>query len=188
MPPVGTKRRPGNGAAMAVSMASPPSGLGREELDEVEAQPSGAHEVARGGAARQAGDPGGQGPSHDVFVDARADDEAGPGVDGGVDLRRQQHRAGADEDVRVGVGGGADGIRRGSGAEGELRDGQPAVPQRPGQGRGVGRVIDDDDRHDAQLGDRSDQLTSMPPPSSGDGPTRVPRRHDTREPRHRETR
>ena len=126
MPPVGTKRRPGNGAAMALSISMPPTASAGKNF--TQSRPRRRARMRSLGVAQpgRLATPWREGAQHDVIIDARADDEPRPGLDGRVDLLGQQHRPGSHEHVRAGGSSGADGGHRGVRPEGELGDGQAA--------------------------------------------------------------
>ena len=83
----------------------------------------------------------------DLTGQAGRDDEGRSRAHRLVDLTGIDDGSGSDHDVPV-LGHRLDGGGGGVGAEGHLGDGEPAVDETVGDGRGGGGVMDDDHRDD----------------------------------------
>ncbi len=151
MPPVGMKRSPGKGAAMALIMGRPPLASAGKNL--TTSSPSCRARIMSLGVAQpgSAVAPRSRVRVMIAFFQPGADDEAGAGRDGDIDLLAQHDGAGADEGVGMGPAGRADGIGCGRRAEGDLGHRQPAILERTDERGRIGRIVDDDDRHDTGL-------------------------------------
>jgi hypothetical protein len=79
-------------------------------------------------------------------VEARGDDEPGPGLEGGLSLVHGQDRPGPDDELRDLGGQGGDGLVGPGGAEGDLGQGQPPGQEGPAQGHGLPGVVELDHR------------------------------------------
>ena len=150
-PPEGMNDIRVNGAASARIAGGPAQQAGREELDLVEAEGGGGHQVAgrrhpgqRGHAQRAAA-------LHHLDRQAGADDEPGTGLHHLVDLVRDQDRARSD--VHAGQGREtADRLETGVGAQGDLDDVDPAGEQGLPQRERLLGVVEHDDGHDGASG------------------------------------
>ena len=86
IPPVGQKRAPPNGPASAFRAGMPPGRLGREEFEVGEAEVEAAHQVCRGGDARQERDARVDGGPAERLGEAGRDDELGAGGEALLEL------------------------------------------------------------------------------------------------------
>ena len=136
----------------------------REELDGLQAQGESNLDVARigrAGADRDADllavlDGGG--------IQARRNDELRARGHSTIHLFAGEHGAGADDHIRERFGHVLDRVRGGGGAEGDLRARQTAVNQRLSQRHGIRRVIDGDNRHNADSGKLFHHIHDCIPP------------------------
>ena len=98
-------------------------------------------------------------------VQTRGDDELRAGGHRAIHLLAGEHGARADDHIRERFGHVLDRVCRGGGAEGDLRARQTAVNQRLRKRHGVRRVVDGDNRHDADSGKLLHHIHIVFPPS-----------------------
>ena len=98
-------------------------------------------------------------------VQTRGDDELRAGGHRAIHLLAGEHGARADDHIRERFGHVLDRVRRGGGAEGDLRARQAAVNQRLRKRHGVRRVVDGDNRHNADSGKLLHHIHIVFPPS-----------------------
>ena len=90
---------------------------------------------------------------HNFRVEARRETELGAGADCRLERSGVEHRSRADQQLGAGIPQGREGLGGGGCAKGDLGDAKAPLQERVRQSHGVMRVVNGDDRHDAQRGD-----------------------------------